>query len=236
MAYFLTDNRFFFNLTASGYDFMTAQSLWRAQIEAALVHLSGPDEVHRILDLGCGPGVSAFVLAERFPGATVVGLDISDEMIRRARRHHRRRFPDLDNVTFQRGDVYQMPFTGDHFDLVMGHSFLYLLPHRLQALKAIEQTLRPGGQLLLLEPALEGSLVGACRQISLQEAIASPLSAARFATSMLLWRLVSNRRGQMREAELLSLFEEAGLTDALVHSTLGGLGYHARATKGSGSL
>lgn len=40
----------------------------------------------RILDLGCGPGNSTAILAARFPGAALLGIDASREMLERARR------------------------------------------------------------------------------------------------------------------------------------------------------
>lgn len=50
----------------------------------ARVPLSSPA---RVLDLGCGPGNSTQLLAQRFPGARVLGLDNSAAMIKRARAH-----------------------------------------------------------------------------------------------------------------------------------------------------
>jgi trans-aconitate 2-methyltransferase len=50
------------------------------------------------VDLGCGPGNSTEVLAERFPEATVTGLDSSDDMLRDARQ----RLPD---IAFERADI-----------------------------------------------------------------------------------------------------------------------------------
>jgi trans-aconitate 2-methyltransferase len=44
------------------------------------------DDARTIIDLGCGPGNSTAVLAERWPGAVIAGLDSSPEMLRRARQ------------------------------------------------------------------------------------------------------------------------------------------------------
>ena len=49
------------------------------------IPLSDPE---RIMDIGCGPGNSTQVLVQRYPEATVVGLDSSAEMIARARQDY----------------------------------------------------------------------------------------------------------------------------------------------------
>ena len=46
------------------------------------------DAPARVIDLGCGPGTSTQVLAERWPGAQIIGLDSSETMIAAARRLH----------------------------------------------------------------------------------------------------------------------------------------------------
>ena len=56
-----------FDWGALGYDVITGQDFWRSQIRSMLDHARiGPNRRStRLLDLGCGPGVSTFVLAEK---------------------------------------------------------------------------------------------------------------------------------------------------------------------------
>ena len=51
-----------FNVVALGYDVMTRQDLWRDQIARTLDFVDAGRAGLRVLDLGCGPGVSAFAL------------------------------------------------------------------------------------------------------------------------------------------------------------------------------
>ena len=84
-----------------------------APYEAALAGLDASPT--RIVDVGTGTGGGAFTLAQRFPDAQVVGIDLSDAML----EHARRNVPDelRERVTFERGDASALPFPDDSFEL-----------------------------------------------------------------------------------------------------------------------
>ena len=70
----------------------------------------------RALDIGTGTGVAALFLAREFPRASIRGVDISEEMIRRAKAK-----VGLDpegRVAFRVADASSLPFDDGHFDLV----------------------------------------------------------------------------------------------------------------------
>src|SRR5947209_6734213 len=73
-----------------------------------LMQLSSDDNV---LDLGCGAGWLARLLAERVPEGRVVGVDISDEMVHHARRNH----VELDNTMFVLGAAEEIPWDATFF-------------------------------------------------------------------------------------------------------------------------
>jgi ubiquinone/menaquinone biosynthesis C-methylase UbiE len=218
-----------FNLGSRIYDVMTAQRHWRRQIGRAL-DLAAPtmDEL-RVLDLGCGPGVSTFVLADRLgPRAELIGIDLAHKMIRRARHHQRRRFNRLENVRFERADATRLRFADDSFDLALGHSFLYLVPDRPAVLREALRVLRPKGTLVLMEPNADGSLHRAAFSSldQLPTALRHPWQVSRFAASMVGWRVVSAGAGRLKATELEDLFHDAGFGEVATHPTLGGLGLH----------
>src|SRR4051812_43349395 len=76
-----------FDLGALFYDWFTSQSEWR---RSCLRLAAGLPPGARILDLGCGPGVSSIALARRVPGSRVLGVDLAARMLGQARRHVRR--------------------------------------------------------------------------------------------------------------------------------------------------
>ena len=104
----------------------------------------------RVLDIGCGPGYFARMLAEAVgPEGSVVGIDAAPEMIDYASRKARR----LPNCTFQSGTAESLAFPDGTFDVVVSSLMMHHLPDevRQQALGEMRRVLRPGGTLLLAD-------------------------------------------------------------------------------------
>ena len=85
-----------------------------APLEAALALVEGAPR--RILDLGTGTGAGASWLAERFPDASVAGVDISPEMVERARQNLPAELGA--RVEFATADAASLPFGDGEFDLI----------------------------------------------------------------------------------------------------------------------
>ena len=85
-----------------------------AALERALDAL--PAAPKRVLDLGTGTGLAAFVAARRFPEAEVVGVDLAPAMVEQARQ---RTPPELaERVRFEQADASQLRFEDGAFELV----------------------------------------------------------------------------------------------------------------------
>jgi len=101
----------------------------------------------RVLDLGCGSGWASRLMA-RLVGDTgqVVGLDVSDEMIRRARATSR----DFDNILFAWGSATQIPWQENFFDKVLSIESFYYYPDQELALAELFRVMAPMGRLFIL--------------------------------------------------------------------------------------
>jgi SAM-dependent methyltransferase len=85
-----------------------------AALELALEAV--PVAPKRVLDLGTGTGLAAFIAARRFPEAEVVGVDLANGMVEQARQDTP---PELaERVTFQQADAQRLPFEAGSFELV----------------------------------------------------------------------------------------------------------------------
>jgi SAM-dependent methyltransferase len=102
-----------FDSLAPRWDAMRSEDAF-APLEQALDAL--PEPPVRVLDLGTGTGLAAFVLARRFPRAEVVGVDVAERMIEVARRNTP---PELaGRVRFEQADAARLPFADGSFELV----------------------------------------------------------------------------------------------------------------------
>ena len=120
---------------------------WRDQLEPAqtrMLALAGIRPGDQVLDVACGTGLVTFRAAEMTgPKGRVVGVDISDEMIERARR----RAAELNtaNVSFQRSDAEKLPLEDESFDVVLCALGLMYVPDPTLAVAEMHRTLKPGG-------------------------------------------------------------------------------------------
>lgn len=201
-------------MAATIYDLFTSQATWREHCRK----LSPPDgSPRRILDLGCGPGISAFVLEDQHPDADVVGVDIAKKMIRRAQNTAKK---ESSAVDFLVGNAERLPFPSDHFDLVTGHSFLYLLEDRRCVLSDVARVLEPNGRVTFLEPR---------RSPGVTWFFPSLREGPRFFSTMIGWQVFSGLHERFDEESLKGLMREAGLNDVTLEETLNGLGWICRA-------
>ncbi|MFQ5777011.1 MAG: class I SAM-dependent methyltransferase [Terriglobia bacterium] len=100
----------------------------------------------KILDLGCGTGWLSAILADKVPRGQVIGIDLSDEMIRQARK----RYADHVNLMFNAGSAEDIPWDFDFFNKVVSVESAYYWPEPAQAFREIFRVLRPGGSAHIL--------------------------------------------------------------------------------------
>jgi arsenite methyltransferase len=105
----------------------------------------------RVLDLGCGSGWATRLLAravmqDSIGDANVVGLDVSNEMVRLAREAS----PDLSNLRYVVGSATQIPERDDCFDRVLSVESFYYYPDQGLALDEAFRVMVPGGRLFIL--------------------------------------------------------------------------------------
>jgi 2-polyprenyl-3-methyl-5-hydroxy-6-metoxy-1,4-benzoquinol methylase len=96
-----------------------------------------------ILDSGCGTGYKSMELSIANPGATVVGIDLSEASVKLARE--RVKFHALDNIEFHALPIEDLPNLGLKFDYINTDEVLYLVPDPVAALKAMKSVVNPGG-------------------------------------------------------------------------------------------
>ncbi|EPR36299.1 trans-aconitate 2-methyltransferase [Desulfovibrio sp. X2] len=103
----------------------------------------------KVLDVGCGPGNSTEVLARAFPGASILGVDSSAEMIASATAAH----PEL---AFRLCDASRdLASLGADFDVVFSNACIQWVPDHPALLRSLMARLAPGGVLAVQIPLTE---------------------------------------------------------------------------------
>jgi len=105
----------------------------------------------RVLDLGCGSGWATRLLARLVADGPegfgqVVGIDVSDEMIRQARASSK----DFENILYVWGSAQDIPWEENFFDKMLSVESFYYYPDQDRALAELFRVMAPHGRLFIL--------------------------------------------------------------------------------------
>ena len=105
----------------------------------------------RVLDLGCGSGWATRLLARLVTDGPegfgqVVGVDVSDEMIRQARAASK----DFENILYAWGSAQQIPWEENFFDKMLSVESFYYYPDQDRALAELFRVMAPHGRIFIL--------------------------------------------------------------------------------------
>ncbi len=122
-----------------------AQAIWPQEVEL-IRRYALPADI-RILDAGCGTGEASSRLAELFPRARVLGVDILDHHLDLARSRYARLAPRL---TFEHQSIFGLDVPDRTFDLTVCRHVIHSIPHPDRVLVELVRVTRPGGRLHLI--------------------------------------------------------------------------------------
>jgi ubiquinone/menaquinone biosynthesis C-methylase UbiE len=122
-----------------------ANAIWPQ--EAPLLRRYALPLAARILDAGCGTGEASSRLAELFPRADVLGVDIIDAHLDLARARHQKWAPRL---RFEHQSVYALEMEDRTFDLTVCRHVIHAIPHADRVIAELARVTRRGGYLHLI--------------------------------------------------------------------------------------
>ncbi len=146
-----------YNAAADHFD-AAPLAFWERYGRRTIERLQLPEGA-KVLDAGCGSGASALPAVEYVgPSGHVIGIDVADRLLERARIKARRR--GLGHAEFRRGDMTALEFENESFDAVVCVFAIFFVPDIARQAAELWRLVRPGGQLAIttwgprfLEPA-----------------------------------------------------------------------------------
>ena len=116
-----------------------------------------------VLDLGSGAGLDCFFAAKKV-GKTghVIGVDMTPEMIERARSSAKRL--DIQNVEFRQGYLEDLPVESDSVDVIISNCVINLAPDKSKVFTEAFRVLKPGGKFAISDIVTDGPLPASIKQ------------------------------------------------------------------------
>ena len=149
-----------------------------------------------VFDLGCGGGLDLYFYAKAIAKGKVYGLDISEDMVNRAKENMKK--TKMENVEIHRGESDNLPCNNNFFDVVASNGIYNLSPDKGKVMKEVYRVLKPEGRTVFCEIVLK-----------------EPLSAEEKQSHSDWFRCIG---GALPEKEFLALMEKTGFKNIEVIS------------------
>ena len=130
---------------AEAYDAMAHGEVDNAFVERVVA--LGAKTGH-FLDVGTGPAQIPILLAQRCPDIHLTAIDLSEEMLKIAKRHVAA--AELaERITLEHVDAKRLPYPDNTFDGIISNSIVHHIHDSLRALKEMSRVVKPGGLVLI---------------------------------------------------------------------------------------
>ena len=188
----------------------------------AFVKFVAPQTTWRVLDLGCGPGGLARIVAASV--AHVVGIDSDPNVLESARQATLAE--ELANVIFDQGKLAALPYPLGHFDAVLAANLLYQFSSPLNGVREMARVTHAGGVVAMINPSVK--LTTELAKAQLEKYVWTD-----FERGMLIsWASYVDAGKVFTEQHATTLFTQIGLQDVQTATTMDGIFLMAKGSVG----
>ncbi len=218
------NTRYFFDRSRLLYRWITDSQVWRDSLREMGRHLPPSAARLTVLELDSGSGNGVLPLLDSRPDLRIVGLDFSTAMPRLSLRERSTLHSAVGQfgIGLVLGEATRLPLPDNSIDAIAGQRVFCRLPNQSAFLQEAVRVLRPGGRLILLEPAAEQNPLGALRRLLQQP------GAAR---ALLSWYAVSRFHRRLTLEQIASILTNAGFARVLSERAIEGYGILSRGEK-----
>ncbi|HEX2012180.1 MAG TPA: class I SAM-dependent methyltransferase [Roseateles sp.] len=186
-------------VAADGDGYELSMGRWSRRLAGPFIGFAGLPRGARVLDVGCGTGHLAGVLAADAGMAEVHAIDLAPVYIEHARRHYPQR-----GISFQVGDACAIDHPDAHFDAALAMLVLHFVPQAERAIAEMCRVTRPGGTVAATVWDARGGFVA--NRLFFDTAAALDARAGER-------RARNYTRPMTRPGELVAAWRAAGLVD-----------------------
>jgi len=141
------DSRILDQFTRQAAPFAAAAAIRNEEALNRIVQWAETGADDTVLDVACGPGLLVCAFARVARHAT--GVDLTPAMLEQARKLQQQK--GLNNVTWQPGNVYSLPFPQEQFSIVSSRFAFHHLQDTLAALNEMKRVCQPGGRIVVAD-------------------------------------------------------------------------------------
>lgn len=211
--------QFFFNRVAPIYRWLTNNPMWIGSLHEMIRHLPPSAAQLTLLDVGCGHGNSTRLFLDLRADVRAIGIDFAGAMLGMAKRMTATASADVQaRARWSQADVTRLPFADASVDAITGHSLYYMLGDRDGFLRECLRVLRPGGRLILLDPAARPFPID----------VFSTRHSLRVKLAVLSWHAVSRMHQRFSLEEMATRLTAVGFARVLAERAVEGYGVLSR--------